>query len=195
MQTQLRMESFYSFNERFAKIRSKRIKKAVKGITGKNFPDTDEPDQDNPSTSKTTKKKGANSSTGFRGRGKRKTDAGLRNIESEENNEIGIQEDDKVADSNNFADTVEFTKENNSSKNRKKGSTSGRSKGRGQCRMNAGRGTTGTEEDSDTKSYASASDEDSHKRHASNYKSEEMALRRVSSSNCVNLCFCTVLMF
>lgn len=30
------MEAFYSFNERFAKIRSKRIKKAVKGITGKN---------------------------------------------------------------------------------------------------------------------------------------------------------------
>lgn len=29
------MEAFYSFNERFAKIRSKRIKKAVKGITGK----------------------------------------------------------------------------------------------------------------------------------------------------------------
>ncbi|GMI68417.1 hypothetical protein HRI_000511000 [Hibiscus trionum] len=33
-ETQLRMEAFYSFNERFAKIRSKRIKKAVKGITG-----------------------------------------------------------------------------------------------------------------------------------------------------------------
>jgi len=29
------LEAFYSFNERFAKIRSKRIKKAVKGITGK----------------------------------------------------------------------------------------------------------------------------------------------------------------
>lgn len=35
MQTQLRLEAFYTFNERFAKIRSKRIKKAVKGITGK----------------------------------------------------------------------------------------------------------------------------------------------------------------
>lgn len=34
MKTQLRMEAFYSFNERFAKIRSKRIKKAVKGIGG-----------------------------------------------------------------------------------------------------------------------------------------------------------------
>ncbi|XP_010555901.1 PREDICTED: DNA repair protein UVH3 isoform X2 [Tarenaya hassleriana] len=33
-ETQLRMEAFYSFSERFAKIRSKRIKKAVKGITG-----------------------------------------------------------------------------------------------------------------------------------------------------------------
>ncbi|XP_056169922.1 DNA repair protein UVH3 isoform X2 [Syzygium oleosum] len=32
-ETQLRLEAFYSFNERFAKIRSKRIKKAVKEIT------------------------------------------------------------------------------------------------------------------------------------------------------------------
>ena len=31
----MRLEAFYSFNERFAKIRSKRIKQAVKGITGK----------------------------------------------------------------------------------------------------------------------------------------------------------------
>lgn len=34
MQTQLRLEAFYTFNERFAKIRSKRIEKAIKGITG-----------------------------------------------------------------------------------------------------------------------------------------------------------------
>ncbi|MED6199328.1 hypothetical protein PIB30_074944 [Stylosanthes scabra] len=34
-ETQLRLEAFYSFNERFAKIRSKRITKAVRGITGK----------------------------------------------------------------------------------------------------------------------------------------------------------------
>ncbi|XP_010425585.1 PREDICTED: DNA repair protein UVH3-like isoform X2 [Camelina sativa] len=33
-ETQLRIEAFYSFNERFAKIRSKRINKAVKGIGG-----------------------------------------------------------------------------------------------------------------------------------------------------------------
>ncbi|KAL6551505.1 hypothetical protein OROGR_007659 [Orobanche gracilis] len=32
-ETQLRLEAFYTFNERFAKIRSKRIKKAVKEIT------------------------------------------------------------------------------------------------------------------------------------------------------------------
>ncbi|XP_072985440.1 DNA repair protein UVH3 isoform X2 [Typha latifolia] len=33
-ETQLRLEAFYTFNERFAKIRSQRIKKAVKGIIG-----------------------------------------------------------------------------------------------------------------------------------------------------------------
>ena len=35
VKTQLQLEAFYSFNERFAKIRSNSIKKAVKGITGK----------------------------------------------------------------------------------------------------------------------------------------------------------------
>ncbi|CAM8937534.1 unnamed protein product [Rhodiola kirilowii] len=40
-ETQLRLEAFYTFNEKFAKIRSKRIKKAVKGITGKNSLDDD----------------------------------------------------------------------------------------------------------------------------------------------------------
>ncbi|KAL2523446.1 DNA repair protein UVH3 [Forsythia ovata] len=34
-ETQLRLEAFYTFNERFAKIRSRRIKKAVQGIAGK----------------------------------------------------------------------------------------------------------------------------------------------------------------
>lgn len=34
VQTQLRLEAFYTFNERFAKIRSKRISKAVKGMAG-----------------------------------------------------------------------------------------------------------------------------------------------------------------
>ncbi|XP_020554665.1 DNA repair protein UVH3 isoform X2 [Sesamum indicum] len=38
-ETQLRLEAFYTFNERFAKIRSKRIKKAVKGITGEKSSD------------------------------------------------------------------------------------------------------------------------------------------------------------
>lgn len=89
MQTQLRMEAFYSFNERFAKIRSKRIKKAIKGITGKSFPDTDEPEQDSPSTSKTTKKKDARSSSRGRGRGKRNNSSEIRNTENPEDKETG----------------------------------------------------------------------------------------------------------
>lgn len=48
-ETQLRLEAFYTFNERFAKIRSKRIKKAVRGITGKKSLDLiDESAQDGP---------------------------------------------------------------------------------------------------------------------------------------------------
>ncbi|GBG67011.1 hypothetical protein CBR_g74695 [Chara braunii] len=38
-QTQLRIDSFFSFNERFAKFRSKRIHKAVAQITGKSNPE------------------------------------------------------------------------------------------------------------------------------------------------------------
>lgn len=34
-ETQLRLEAFYTFNQRFAKVRSKRIQKALTGITGK----------------------------------------------------------------------------------------------------------------------------------------------------------------
>ncbi|XP_062210269.1 DNA repair protein UVH3 [Phragmites australis] len=171
-ETQLRMEAFYSFNERFAKIRSQRIKKAIKGITGKSFPDTDEPEQDNPSTSKTTKKKAGSSSCRGRGRGKGNNNAGFMNMESQENNEIG--------DPNRFADTVELTKENINISKRKKRSPSGRSKGRGHSRTNAGHETAGSQEDSDMKCSTSASDEDSHERHTNNYKSEGMALRRSS---------------
>ncbi|KAJ3676310.1 hypothetical protein LUZ60_003722 [Juncus effusus] len=45
-ETQLRLEAFYTFNERFAKIRSQRIKKAIKGITGNIIPDLEDPQKD-----------------------------------------------------------------------------------------------------------------------------------------------------
>ncbi|CAO2816559.1 unnamed protein product [Amaranthus hypochondriacus] len=52
-ETQLRLEAFYSFNERFAKIRSKRIQKAVKGITGKQSLDIGEAgEHENPAKQK-----------------------------------------------------------------------------------------------------------------------------------------------
>nr|DAD31011.1 TPA_asm: hypothetical protein HUJ06_009862 [Nelumbo nucifera] len=41
-ETQLRLEAFYTFNERFAKIRSQRIKRAVKGITGNRTSELDD---------------------------------------------------------------------------------------------------------------------------------------------------------
>ena len=176
MQTQLRMEAFYSFNERFAKIRSKRIKKAIKGITGKSFPDTDEPEQDNPGTSKTTTKKDSRSSSRGRVRGKKDSSSEIRNMES--------PEDKETVDPNGFADMDELTKENNNTNKRNKGRPSGCSKGKGRSRKNAGHDAKGSQVDSDTK-YSSASDEDSHKRHTSNYKSEGIGPRRVGSSNSV----------
>uniref|UniRef100_A0A803MVL3 XPG-I domain-containing protein n=1 Tax=Chenopodium quinoa TaxID=63459 RepID=A0A803MVL3_CHEQI len=53
-ETQLRLEAFYTFNERFAKIRSKRIKQAVKGITGKQSTGLEKADdlQENPAKMK-----------------------------------------------------------------------------------------------------------------------------------------------
>lgn len=83
MQTQLRLEAFYTFNERFAKIRSQRIKKAIKGITGKKkgsaFLDSDDPvqeknlDKGESSDGRRTRKKG--SSISQKGRGKRRKSA------------------------------------------------------------------------------------------------------------------------
>lgn len=35
LQTQLRMDAFYAFNQRFAKVRSARIQKALRGTTGR----------------------------------------------------------------------------------------------------------------------------------------------------------------
>ncbi|KAJ3688064.1 hypothetical protein LUZ61_017228 [Rhynchospora tenuis] len=78
-ETQLRLEAFYTFNERFAKIRSQRIKKAIKGITGSAFPDIDDPvqeknlDKGESSHGRKTRKKGSNS--GQKGTRKRKSTA------------------------------------------------------------------------------------------------------------------------
>ncbi|XP_042394481.1 DNA repair protein UVH3-like isoform X2 [Zingiber officinale] len=52
-ETQLRLEAFYTFNERFAKIRSQRIKKALKGMTDNLSPElTDDLVKEAPSSSR-----------------------------------------------------------------------------------------------------------------------------------------------
>lgn len=88
VKTQLRLEAFYTFNERFAKIRSKRINQALKGITGKPSLNLAEADElhDNPtkmekteaSTSGNRKKKSLpkKKATTL----KRGSDAGKRNL-------------------------------------------------------------------------------------------------------------------
>lgn len=182
MQTQLRMEAFYSFNERFAKIRSKRIQKAIKGITGKTFSETDELNQDSPSTSDAPKKKEAGSSRA-KPRGERNTSAEPRNM--------GSQEDDKIGDPNSFADADELAKEQRSA-SKKTASPSGRSRGRGRKKMNVRHETTIDEEDLEVQMSNLSADEDSHKKHTDKYKSEVMTVRRVSSSPfaCLFSCLC-----
>jgi hypothetical protein len=79
LQTQLRLEAFYTFNERFAKIRSQRIKKAIKGISGTAFVESDDPlqeknlDKGESSHGRITKKKG--SSISQKGRGRKRKNA------------------------------------------------------------------------------------------------------------------------
>uniref|UniRef100_A0A0E0KA92 DNA repair protein UVH3 n=1 Tax=Oryza punctata TaxID=4537 RepID=A0A0E0KA92_ORYPU len=162
--TQLRMEAFYSFNERFAKIRSKRIKKAIKGITGKSFLETDELDHGSPSTSNTSKKK----ETSGRGRAKgqkRTKDAGPGNTGNQ---------DHKIADS--LVDAGQHTTEKNTSSKKKTANSSVGSRGKGRRSMNAAHVIIGNREDSDVSNLAS--DGDSHIRHTNDYESEGLTLRR-----------------
>ncbi|XP_047089754.1 DNA repair protein UVH3-like [Lolium rigidum] len=168
-ETQLRMEAFYSFNERFAKIRSKRVQKAIKGITGKTFSETDELNEDSPSTSSASKKKEADPS---KPRGKQNTSAGPR--------QMGSHEDDKIGDPNSFADAGadELVKEHRSASKKKSAVPSGRSRGRGRKRMNVGQETSRNQEDSEIKGSTLPPDEDSHKRHTDNYKPEGTTVRR-----------------
>lgn len=60
-ETQLRLEAFYSFNERFAKIRSRRIQKAVTGITGRRSSETMDLPPHLTSTQKRSRKRKENS--------------------------------------------------------------------------------------------------------------------------------------
>nr|XP_043632130.1 DNA repair protein UVH3 [Erigeron canadensis] len=55
-ETQLRLEAFYTFNERFAKIRSKRISKAVRGIAGSKTTELVDDSEQDPSNGKKRKK-------------------------------------------------------------------------------------------------------------------------------------------
>uniref|UniRef100_A0A0E0CWX6 DNA repair protein UVH3 n=1 Tax=Oryza meridionalis TaxID=40149 RepID=A0A0E0CWX6_9ORYZ len=164
-ETQLRMEAFYSFNERFAKIRSKRIKKAIKGITGKSFLETDELDHDSPSTSNTSKKKERTSSGRGRAKGQRTKDVGPGNT--------GNQDYD-IADS--LVDAGEHTTEKSTSSKKRTANSSGGSRGKGRRSMNAAHVIIGNGEDSDVSNLAS--DEDSHIRHTNDYESEGLTLRR-----------------
>ncbi|XP_078178846.1 5'-3' exonuclease family protein isoform X2 [Carex rostrata] len=101
-ETQLRLEAFYTFNERFAKIRSQRIKKAIKGITGKKkgsaFLDSDGPvqeknlDKGESSVGRGTRKKG--SSISQKGREKRRKSAAVH-LEKSDPDTSGEEGSDK----------------------------------------------------------------------------------------------------
>lgn len=100
MQTQLRLEAFYTFNERFAKIRSQRIKKAIKGISGSAFLESDSPVQEKNlgkgESSHGTRTRKKVSSTGQKRRGRKRNSANIpqEKSNSDASGEKGSDEDE-----------------------------------------------------------------------------------------------------
>ncbi|KAH9604584.1 hypothetical protein KSS87_003600 [Heliosperma pusillum] len=123
-ETQLRLEAFYSFNEKFANIRSKRIRQAVKGITGKrSLADTDDLHE----LPKHVNTRGENS--GIKSNTKKKDDVG--EIKNPSKRSKSKKKDVKVAESMQQIDEAEETRVDGSACSKARGSNSGKGVKRG----------------------------------------------------------------
>lgn len=141
-ETQLRLEAFYTFNERFAKIRSKRIKKAVKGTMGNkssNFMDDTVQD-----VSKSRKKRKVSSSEAGSGVHDSRSDHDVARDDTNSTEEPAAKQSRKrrfhgepyPSEGGNSEPSIQAV----GKKNTKRGSSvSGRGRGRGRGRS-AGRG-------------------------------------------------------
>ncbi|XP_074286681.1 DNA repair protein UVH3 isoform X2 [Silene latifolia] len=123
-ETQLRLEAFYSFNEKFANIRSKRIRQAVKGITGKrSLADTDDLHE----LSKEVNKRGENS--GNRSNTKKKD--GVGEIKNPSKGSKSKKRDVKVAEKLQLIDKAEEKRVDGSACGKARGGNSGKGVKRG----------------------------------------------------------------
>lgn len=130
-ETQLRLEAFYTFNERFAKIRSQRIKKALKGMTGNLSPGlTDDLVKEAPSSSrKITKGSQENIPENSSGNNFKRRKTRKQSIAQESGKEI-VDPDTVVEDSLN-SEQCEVVANNVLSVNKTGKEGRGRGRGRG----------------------------------------------------------------
>ncbi|XP_073140763.1 DNA repair protein UVH3 isoform X2 [Henckelia pumila] len=139
-ETQLRLEAFYTFNERFAKIRSKRIKKAVKGITGNKSSEL--MDEEMPQQSRVGKKRKAKSSgleddTSGTGSKEPEHTGAANQISTKKETNVGVSKRGRKKDNASKLDgsTLEQSTSINQSLNMKgKSGAGGRQKARGRQR-------------------------------------------------------------
>lgn len=185
-ETQLRLEAFYTFNERFAKIRSKRIKQAVKGITGNQSLYLDKADdlQESPAKMKKTE---AHASTN-----KRKKSFPRRKVHVREKNKSTLklksqqEKENKEGLSNKLGSTGLFTMAEKQSM-----IDAGSSRVRARRRTAVGRGRRKENSDSDCdknfmSDHNSSSDEHGHELLAQNVELPDCVRRSKRARKAAN---------
>ncbi|KAK9119707.1 hypothetical protein Scep_017800 [Stephania cephalantha] len=168
-ETQLRLEAFYTFNERFAKIRSQRIRKAVKGITGKHSLETDELSQE---VSKSKKKRKVGIS------GSEKPGTGGSEIDILEKSSLKQSRKRKTSsealpsEENNSEPSVPQENQRNTTKGSSRSLRSGRGRGRGRGKTSGRRKRIVSNHESSECSSSDGSDDDGEQEHIQVKKTE-----------------------
>ncbi|KAK9117156.1 hypothetical protein Sjap_016103 [Stephania japonica] len=161
-ETQLRLEAFYTFNERFAKIRSQRIRKAVKGITGKHSLETDKLPQE---VSKSKKKRKVGIS------GSEKPGTGGSEIGSVEKSSLKQSRKRKTSsealpsEENNSEPSVPQENQQNTAKESSRSLRSGRGRGRGRGKTSGRRKRIVSNHESSECSSSDVGDDNSEQEH------------------------------
>lgn len=180
------MEAFYTFNERFAKIRSQRIKKAVKGITGNQaselMDDTSQVD------SETRKKRKISPSATESNISEKPSDGmndGNAGNETTASGKTTQRRPKKRGTENQFKES-EVGQSFVQKAGRPKARNEPRANARGRGRGRAGRGKRNVSSNESTETSSSDSDDnDSEKQIQIERKKEQSELRRVSDICCL----------
>ncbi|KAK9108079.1 hypothetical protein Syun_024090 [Stephania yunnanensis] len=175
-ETQLRLEAFYTFNERFAKIRSQRIRKAVKGITGKHSLETDELSQE---VSKSKKKR----KVGISGSEKPGTGGSdiLEKSSLKQSRKWKTSSEALPSEENNSEPSVPQENQQNTTKVSSRSLRSGRGRGRGRGKTSGRRKKIVSNHESSECSSSDGSDDDSEQEHIKVKKTEILSKVRRST--------------